>query len=395
MDLENGPTTLVGAKDVWEEEKDDRLDWTPEQECLLYDLVKTHGTHNWSLVAEKMNIQFPTAEKTSKQCRERWCNQLDPTLNHSPWAKQEEGQLILSHMKHKNRWCDIAADLKGRHNNMIKNRFYSIFRKVKNKVRNDDYSFKTKLELVEMHYMITVMEYYTSNPPPPNEPKRKRGKDFMYTLIEDLSADRLAIYKAALVKRAPLRAPPDEILREMLALSRSCPSIPLSVPSLPVGAAEPALPQGHSPTTSQGPRSQPQTAPRTGLASLPINTLFTLPKPNTCIAKEGVFPEEKEFIKQNAFGSSKLDTATSGAVPLLSDVSVSGFKSASAGPPSVKGGFGDCSGHKDTLVQLQPGSLGPLAFPPPSCTSVPPLTAALKVPMTCAISPTPITTTEP
>ena len=343
MDINYSTTALIGARELWEEDKDDKLDWCPEQDNQLQSLVTVHGIHNWSLVAEQLNANFAGIQKTGKQCRERWCNKLDPSVNHSPWAKQEEGQLILSHMKFKNRWCDIAADLKGRHNNMIKNRFYSIFRKVKNKVLSDDYSFKTKLELVEMHYMISVMEYYAANPLPFNEPKRKRGKDFMYTLIEDISPDRLERFKQGLSRRAPLRGPPEQVLREMLAMSHPGQPSALKAPSIsvaPIEAMEIAI------SSTPYAQSKSNTAPKKSGTFLPVCTLFALPTPHSYTFEEPLSAEEKESFRRSAFIPSTIEPPGLGTASQPSFLSAT-TRSTTTGFQQLKGGFGDCSSLKE------------------------------------------------
>jgi hypothetical protein len=86
-------------------------------------------------------------------------------------------------MDHGNSWCDITTHLKGQRKNMIKNRFYSILRKVKNNTRNNDYGNVNQLEQVEMYYMI----HYIKNPAPIEEFKKKIGRNFMYNLTNDIT----------------------------------------------------------------------------------------------------------------------------------------------------------------------------------------------------------------
>ena len=338
-----------------EEEKDERAEWTIEQDAYLKTLVHTHGPHNWVLISDHMSAQFSDKRKSSKQCRERWCNKLDPAINHAPWAKQEEATLIMSHMKYKNRWCDIVGTLKGRHNNMIKNRFYSIFRKVKNKIKNSDFSYTSKLELIEMYYMLSVMEEYGSNPPPPEEPKRKRGKDFMYTLIEDLDFTQLSRYKVLLGKKCPLKVPLGHLLNEILHPSTQPPE--RAVSQINMAFAEPMDLEERCCRSST-----PGTCPaKVGL--------MTLPQPKSFFSKEPLTPDEKDFVKQQVFSFSNAKTATSsppltmvspgpmipvqvaqqvtyqGATPMQME----GYYSSGAGGVNsnfhaLKGGFGDLSG---------------------------------------------------
>jgi hypothetical protein len=115
-----------------------------------------------------------------------------------PWTDQEELNLILAHKEHKNRWSDVAEALKGRTNNNIKNRFYSIFRKVKAKILKDDFSYLSLLELLEMHYMLSLIEKYLSHPNPNSRLKGKRGKDFIYSLIHNLDMNTVQEYHTKL-----------------------------------------------------------------------------------------------------------------------------------------------------------------------------------------------------
>ena len=287
-----------------EEEKEKRAEWTPEEDFYMLSYITSYGPQNWSLVADYMNARFPWDKKSSKQCRERWYNKLDPAICHSPWTKQEEALLVLSHMKYKNRWCDISNALKGRHNNMIKNRFYSIFRKVKNKVRNNDLTYRTKLELFEMYYMIMVMEDYVANPLPQDEPKRKRGRDFMYTLIKDVDLKLLRDYKDALSKRSPLKAPLEQCLQKI--------ATSVAVNHRRSNTQNIQLPKGsHAETQSAltPPLEEPMQNVKTPDSCPTVKTTsfkFTLPEPNTYSAKQLLTEDEKEFIIKHIFTPRKL-----------------------------------------------------------------------------------------
>jgi len=46
--------------------------------------------------------------RKGKQCRERWQNQLDPTVKKGPWSEEEDEILIAAQKKHGNKWVDIA-----------------------------------------------------------------------------------------------------------------------------------------------------------------------------------------------------------------------------------------------------------------------------------------------
>jgi len=103
---------------------------TPRQEdTAVRTLVRQLGTRRWGLVSAALVSQYALAGRSGKQCRERWHNQLNPTIRHDPWSQEEELIIVREQAKVGNRWADIAKLLPGRSDNAVKNLFYSSLRK--------------------------------------------------------------------------------------------------------------------------------------------------------------------------------------------------------------------------------------------------------------------------
>jgi len=67
--------------------------------------------------------------RIGKQCRERWFNHLNPTINKEEWSEEEEWRLFLGHRLLGNKWARLTKIIDGRTDNAIKNHWNSIMRK--------------------------------------------------------------------------------------------------------------------------------------------------------------------------------------------------------------------------------------------------------------------------
>jgi hypothetical protein len=93
--------------------------WMDEEDRTLIYLV-SQGHKNWGQVAHHM------PGRTSKQCRERWNNYLDPTLVHTHFTAEEDITLVQLQKTLGNKWAAIAKLMPGRTENAVKLRFNAI-----------------------------------------------------------------------------------------------------------------------------------------------------------------------------------------------------------------------------------------------------------------------------
>ena len=81
------------------------------------------GPGNWTAIAERL------PGRSSKSCRLRWCNQLNPTVKRGPFTPEEDSQILQAHSVHGNKWAVISRSMPGRTDNQVKNRFNSTLRR--------------------------------------------------------------------------------------------------------------------------------------------------------------------------------------------------------------------------------------------------------------------------
>ncbi|CAK4072877.1 unnamed protein product [Aphanomyces euteiches] len=128
--------------------------WTPEEDAKLRALV-AEGRKNWGQVASHI------PGRTSKQCRERWCNHLDPNINKGNYTREEDQLIIDMQAKLGNRWSVIAQQLTGRTEDAVKIRWKSLMRTKRTRDKEDAESNNSD---------DSAPTYQQPQQPPPHQP---------------------------------------------------------------------------------------------------------------------------------------------------------------------------------------------------------------------------------
>ena len=86
--------------------------WSFSEDLILgVSLIKIYGNKKWSKIANHL------PGRTDIQCRERWCNILDPSLEEVEWTNEEDLKLLNLNKIYGNKWSLIAKQYGNRTDN--------------------------------------------------------------------------------------------------------------------------------------------------------------------------------------------------------------------------------------------------------------------------------------
>ncbi|CAD8175472.1 unnamed protein product [Paramecium octaurelia] len=90
--------------------------WTEQEDQHLLEIIlsflKQKKGNKWSKIAKELNdVCQNKFMRTPKQCRERWGNKLDPSINREEWSDAEDHYFLQLLLQHGRRWAEIAIRL--------------------------------------------------------------------------------------------------------------------------------------------------------------------------------------------------------------------------------------------------------------------------------------------
>ena len=122
------------------EKKYTKKQWTKDEDDLLRKAVNSFGDKNWDDIAKEV------PGRNARQCKERYTNNLDPTICKEKWTEEEDKAIIDLVEKIGKRWTQISVTLCGRPANSIKNRWKALERKGKTRVEISENTKSDRME---------------------------------------------------------------------------------------------------------------------------------------------------------------------------------------------------------------------------------------------------------
>nr|GLL17457.1 uncharacterized protein LOC109172334 isoform X1 [Ipomoea trifida] len=95
--------------------------WTADEDKRLKVAVMLFGPKTWRKIAQYV------PGRTHVQCRERWANSLDPSLNLNGWTEEEDFKLESAIQEHGYSWSKVAACVAPRTDNQCRRRWKALF----------------------------------------------------------------------------------------------------------------------------------------------------------------------------------------------------------------------------------------------------------------------------
>ena len=101
--------------------------WSSSEDACLEELMTLVDSNaaDWRAISQYI------PGRNAKQCRERWQNHLDPSLNKSPYMVFEDAVIVDLQSRLGNKWSVIRKHLPGRTEDSVKLRWKSLHENVR------------------------------------------------------------------------------------------------------------------------------------------------------------------------------------------------------------------------------------------------------------------------
>jgi hypothetical protein len=94
--------------------------WSEMEDQKLVSLVGEYGLGNWSQIATQLQ------GRSCLQCRNRYVNQVDPSLRRGGWTEEEDKKVVAAQSRLGNSWAKISRLMDGRSESALNGRWYSV-----------------------------------------------------------------------------------------------------------------------------------------------------------------------------------------------------------------------------------------------------------------------------
>lgn len=92
--------------------------WTPAEDAII---IQGHAKGmSWPEIAERL----PDG-RLPENIRNRFLNDIDPSLNKAPFTEEERRKVFELQALHGNKWTQIASEMPGRSETMVKNCWFN------------------------------------------------------------------------------------------------------------------------------------------------------------------------------------------------------------------------------------------------------------------------------
>jgi hypothetical protein len=126
-----------------------KIEWTEEEIKKLSILVQKYGNSNWTNCAKYLKGKSP------KSCKDKWQQISDE--NDGTWTNLDETYLLLSVNAYGTCWSKISKLFPTHLENSVKNKFYSILKKIANEKLNSTSSTKISINDLKLGDLLIFL----------------------------------------------------------------------------------------------------------------------------------------------------------------------------------------------------------------------------------------------